>query len=40
MTDLEIIKQIEKELNVKLERLDQIKINSRGYILLKLCRKN
>ena len=33
MTDLDIIKQIEKELNVKLEKLDEIKWNSKGYTL-------
>jgi GTPase SAR1 family protein len=33
MTDLEIIGQIEKELNVKLEKLDEIKWNNKGYTL-------
>ena len=33
MNDLDIIKQIEKELKVDLEKLDKIKWNSRGYIL-------
>jgi Leucine-rich repeat (LRR) protein len=33
MTDLDLIHQIEKELNVTLEPLDKIKWNSRGYTL-------
>jgi internalin A len=33
MTDLDIIKQIEKELNIKLEKLDKIEWGSRGYTL-------
>jgi len=33
MTDLEIIRQIEKELDVKLDKLDEIKWNSKGYTL-------
>ena len=33
MTDLDIIKQIEKELNIKLEKLDGMKFGSEGYTL-------
>jgi internalin A len=33
MSDIEIIKQIEKELNIKLKKLDEIKYNSRCYTL-------
>ena len=33
MTDLDIIKQIEKQLNVKLEKLDKIEFGSKGYAL-------
>lgn len=33
MTDLEIIKQIEKELNVKLEKCNKIEWNRKGYTL-------
>ena len=33
MTDLDIIKQIEKELNVKLEKLKEIEWKSKGYTL-------
>jgi len=33
MTDLEIIRQIEKELNVKLKKLDKIEWRSKGYTL-------
>jgi len=33
MTDLDIIKQIEKELNIKLEKLDEIEFSSKGYTL-------
>ena len=33
MTDLDIIKQIEKELNVKLKKLDEIEWDSKGYTL-------
>ncbi len=33
MTDLDIIKQIEKALNVKLEKLEKIEWDSKGYTI-------
>ncbi len=33
MTDLQIIKEIENELDVKLEKVDELKWNTKGYIL-------
>ncbi len=34
MTDLQIIKQIEQELNVKLKKVNEIDWNTKGYMLI------
>ena len=33
MTDLQIIKQIEEELNIKLEEVDEIILHTKGYTI-------